>query len=787
MPEAADRALTRPRLRAIAALVAVVAMVAAGVAALWSVQPSRARGSDVPPGEFSAARAFEQVQTIASEPHVAGSAANDRVREHLISTLQGLGLRPEVQDTVSVQGGALSSSVGGIGLARVRNVVAVIPGSAPTGRIFLVAHYDSVQSGPGANDDGAGTSAILEMTRALTTGPALRNDVVLVLTDGEEACMCGSKAFVDQHPLARDGGLVLNLESRGSRGPAVTFESSADDAKLIDIYARAPKPVGTSVAVEVYRLLPNDTDFTPFREAGFRGLNTAYIDGAAVYHAPTDLPSVMDQDSLQHLGENALALTREFGGTDLGALEARSDATYFPLPGLLAHYSGVLVVPIALVALLAVVLLAGMARRRGLAGAGRLTAGFLACLLPIVVAPLLAQVFWTGLTLIRPEYAELSIDPYRPLWYRLAVLALTAAVLFIWYVLLRRRISPAALAIGGLGWLALIGVALAFYAPGGSYLTALPALAGALLGMVAVALRGGVGPVLAVILGGAIAVLVLLPTVVLFFPALGMTTAGAGALFATLLGLALLPIVDLLHPEAGGQLGPDANRARRVAGLPALVAVLAAVTFAGTGLFVDRFDATRPAPTQLMYAQDTDSNSARWLSTESTAQSWTSQYVAGPPVTVTDVLPAFGAEKLLSGPAASASLPAPQVTVVSDVRTGQSRALRLRLVPQRAVRLVTLHVSVDAGLTAAAVAGRPVPADTVAGGPWGFGFVFHAPPAEGIEINLTVRAEGPVLVRAMDASDGLANLPGFRARPAGVGVRGDHFSELVAVARTYTF
>src|SRR4029453_7452226 len=121
---------------------------------------------------------------------------------------------------------------------------------------------------------------------------------------------------------------------------------------------------------EVYRLLPNDTDFTPFREAGFRGLNAAYIDGAAVYHAPTDLPSAMDQDSLQHHGDNTLALTRDFGGTDLGALEARSDATYFPLPGLLAHYPGVLVVPIALAALLAVVLLAGMARRGGRGGGG---------------------------------------------------------------------------------------------------------------------------------------------------------------------------------------------------------------------------------------------------------------------------------------------------------------------------------------------------------------------------------------------------------------------------------
>jgi hypothetical protein len=37
----------------------------------------------------------------------------------------------------------------------------------------------------------------------------------------------------------------------------------------------------------------------------------------------------------------------------------------------------------------------------------------------------------------------------------------------------------------------------------------------------------------------------------------------------------------------------------------------------------------------------------------------------------------------------------------------------------------------------------------------------------------------------MDASDGLSALPGFRARPAEVGIRGSHSSEMLAVARTH--
>jgi Peptidase family M28 len=787
MRDAADRALTRPRRRAPAALAAVAILAAIGVAAVAATLPPRARTGHVPAREFAADRAFAQVQAIAVGPHPTGGTAGDRVRELLLSRLRGYGLTPEVQDTVSDQGGRLESSAGGIGLAHVRNVVARIPGTGSTGRVFLVAHYDSVPSGPGGNDDAAGVATILEVARALTAGPRLRNDVVLVLTDAEEACLCGAKAFVDQHPLARDKGVVLNIEARGSSGPAIMFETSADNAKLVALYGRVPRPVGTSFAVEIYRLLPNDTDFTPFREAGFAGLNSAYIDGAAVYHAPGDVPSAMDQDSLQHHGDSTLALARALGGMDLTTTKADGDATYFPLPGGQLAYPGLLVWPLAALAALAVAALAWLARSRGLVSGRRLAVAAASGLIPIVAAPVLGQLFWYALTVIRPGYAELPIDPYHPFWYRLAVLAIAAATIFAWYALLRRRLGPAALAIAGLGWLAVLGLALAVAAPGGSYLGALPALAGALAGMAAILLRGGWGAVLAVVAGAAAGVIVLLPMVVLLFPALGMVLAGAGAFLAVLLGLALLPIVDLLHPEAGGQRGLLALRARRLGAVPALAASLAVLVFAGVGLRVDRFDAAHPAPAQLMYALNADDNTARWLSTERKPQRWTSRYVSGKPAAVVDTLPAFGDTKLLTGPASAAALPAPRLTVISDTRTGDTRTLRLLLAPQRQVRFVTLHVGADAAVTAATVGGRRVPTDQTAGGRWGFGFIFHAPPAGGLDILVSVRAQRPVTFRAMDASDGLTGLPGFVARPPDVGIAASHSGDMVTVARTYTF
>ena len=782
--EAASRALARPSHRAGAALAAVLVLVVVGVAALQSVRPPAALSSDAPPTDFSAGRAFEQVRAIATEPHPAGSTAADRVRDHLLTTLRGLGLDPEVQDTVSVQGGALSSSAGGINLARVRNVVSLLPGTAPTGRIFLVAHYDSAQVSLGGNDDAAGTATILETARALAAGPRLRNDVVLVLTDAEEACLCGAQAFVDQHPLARDGGIVLNLEARGSTGPAIMFETAADNAGLTSVYAEAPKPVGTSFAVEVYRLMPNDTDFTSFRERGFTGFNSAYIDGAAVYHAPTDTAAAMNRDSLQHLGANALALTRDLGGRDLPTLRSSGDATYFPVPGGLAAYPGTLTWPLAGLALLAVLVLGWLTRRRGLTTGKRLAGGFGLALVPLILVPGSAQLLWAMLKIVRPGYAAQPIDPYRPFWYRLAILALAATIVFAWYALLRRRLTPAALAVGGLGWLAVLGLVLAAFAPGGSYLAALPALAGALTGIAAVLLRGW-WSVLAVTVGAAVSVVVLLPTVIMFFPAMGMVLGAAGAFIAALLALAVLPIVDLLHPAAGGQRGLVALRARRLGGLPTLAALLAAVVCVAIGLSVDRFDAAHPAPTHLMYALDADNGQARWLSAETEPQEWTSQYVSGAPTPVLDTLPLFGPAELLTGPAEPARLAAPTVTPSADTTTGELRTITLRLTPQRQVRLVALHVNAEATVTAATIAGRTVATDQKAGGPWGFGFVFHAPPPGGIEVTLTVPAKTPLRIRALDASDGLAAVPGYQPRPVDVGVVGSHSSEMLAVTRSY--
>ncbi|WP_456845483.1 M28 family peptidase [Cellulomonas sp. P5_C6] len=745
-------------------LLSLLVLVALTVISLWTVWPPAPAPSDAPADEFSARRAFEHVQAIGQEVHPAGSDAAGDVRDHIVDTLTDLGMDPEVVDGVGATG-ALGS---GYGLAAVKNVVAVLPGTDSTGRLFMVAHYDSVQVSYGANDDGAGTATLLETVRALREGPALKNDVVLVFTDAEEACLCGAEAFVHDDPLGADGGVVLNFEARGASGPAIMFETSRGNAALVDVYSTVPHPVGSSMAVEVYRILPNDTDFTPFREQDrFTGLNSAYIDGSAVYHSPEDRPEYLDLASLQHHGSNALALARHLGSDDLAALSVPSanDATYFPVLGQLARYPGWLVWPVAILAALAVAALGWLSVRAGLLRGRRLAAGFAWALAPVVAAAVIAQLFWMLLVALRPGYGEM-LDPWRPWWFRGALMALVATVLLLWFGALRGRLGAPALVIGALGWLAVLGLVLAAVTPGGSYLAALPALAGGVGGIVALRL-GDTGRVVTATVVGAVAVVVLAPIVLLFLPALGLATGAAPALFAVLLGLALLPVLDRLVPSG------------RRALLPALVAGALAIVCVGAGLVVDTFDAKHPLPTQLMYALDADSGQAWWVSSEVSPSDWTSQFVSEHQ-DVHTTFPLLGTG-VWTGAAEPADLPAPEVTTASDTTADGVRTLELTVVPQRQVRLVGMHMS-DAGVRTAEVEGRDVP---VSDGT--FDVVFNAPPQDGVHVTLTLDADKDAELRVADGSDGLEDLPGFRPRPSGVGIEGSHTSELVLVGTTVTF
>ena len=754
------------------------------VLAVWSVLPPSPKGADAPSDDFSAERAFPTVQAVGQEVHPHGTKAAARVRDRIESELTELELEPEVVDGV----GRYADDDGHSRVADTKNVVATIPGADSSGPLFMIAHYDSAEVSFGANDDGAGVATVLETARAVLAGPQQRNDIVLVFTDAEESCLCGAEAFVHSNPLAADGGVVLNFEARGSSGPATMFETSDGNADLIDAYAQVPYPVGSSLAVEVYRALPNDTDFSPFLDdpaKRFTGLNTAYIDGSAVYHSPRDTPDRMSRASLQHHGSNALALVRELGDADITALAEPSttDATYFTLPGgLLARYPGWLVWPLALASVAAVVALAVVgARRREVYGQPttlrRLVLGFFSAVLPVAFAALGAMGLWWLMVKVRSGYGEM-LDPWQPWAFRLAMLGIVATVLTGWFLVFRRWLGAAALSVGCLGWLAVLGVVLAAFAPGGSYLTALPALAGSVAGLVSGSIRGDRNRAdaarrLVPALGASVGLLVLVPVVILFLPALGLATGAAPAVAASLLGLVLVPVMAALVPR--GRLASSL-----LVGACATVTLLALITGFATG----GFDPEHPEPTRLAYVVDADTGDARWVSDEVTPSDWTSRYV-DERLDLSADFPMLD-EQIWAGEADDADLNPAEVEVTRDSVSGRTRTITFTVRPGEgrigtADSLRYIGLSAD-GITSAFVAGREIPTDDGT-----LDTRYMAPDEGGFEVVLAVPAGGDDIdLRLVTVGGGLDDLPGFVVRPDDVGVMGSHTAEQVLVGTTVT-
>ena len=227
----------------------------------------------------------------------------------------------------------------------------------------------------------------LETLRALRASPRLRNDVVFLFTDSEEGGLLGAKAFVEQNPLAKQVGLVMNFEARGTSGPAMMFETSEQTAAWCASSPRPhPHPVTSSLSYEAYKLLPNDTDLTFFKRGGLPGLGFAYVDDVAYYHTQNDDVAHLDPRSLQHEGDYALALTQHFGNIDLRDLKS-ADATYFVVP-----FIGCIVypvswsLPLAIFAALMLVGVVALGISKGRLTVGGMIASFFGFLLAIAVA-----------------------------------------------------------------------------------------------------------------------------------------------------------------------------------------------------------------------------------------------------------------------------------------------------------------------------------------------------------------------------------------------------------------
>jgi hypothetical protein len=421
----------------------VIALILAMWLVLGVLPPSRPEPvpANAPAAAFSSERAMAHVHQIAQRPHPVGSADHDRVRDYIRAQFSRLGLKTSVQSGVGSYRGDSS---------RVENIVARLAGTDNTRPVMLVAHYDSVPRGPGAGDDGHAVAALIETLRALRSAPPLRNDVIFLITDGEELGMLGADLFVKEHPWRNESAVVLNFEARGTGGQSTMFETSDGNEWLVrELQAAVPDANATSLGYEVYKRMPNDTDLSVFKRAGLAGMNFAFIDHAELYHSRFDDPSHLDLRSLQEQGTYALALARRFGAMDLHDHKTE-DAVYFPWRlSRLVVYGDFWVKPFAWATLLALAAGIGVAvrrRTRGLVMGGLLAIPAAVLLWVAGVAPGASYVIqWPLAGGVLAYLAMVTAPRVVGMDWRLLIFAITPAPAFL---LVAAMLRPLLVALG---------------------------------------------------------------------------------------------------------------------------------------------------------------------------------------------------------------------------------------------------------------------------------------------------------------------------------------------------
>jgi hypothetical protein len=424
---------------------------------------------DLPLSEFSSERALQHIEYISQKPHYVGSPYHAEVRKYLENELQKLGLETQIQkgNTLSKWGNLVSTS----------NVMARIKGNNNGKALLLLTHYDSAphSNSYGASDDANGLGVILEGIRTfLHNKTPHKNDIIILFSDGEELGLNGAYDFAENHPWANDVGLVINFEARGTKGPSMMLaETNAGNAGLIHGFnqANTTYPVSNSLMYSVYKMLPNDTDLTAFREKkNIPGFNLAYIDDHFDYHTEQDNFENFSPTSLEHQATYLMPMLHYFSNSDLTVLKSKNDKVYFNFFNFFIQYPfswNWILFALALL-LFAIVGFFGVSVRK--IEPKNFMKGFLKIIFGVILSAGLTFGGWKLILKLNPEHADMLHGfPYQGHAYMYAFFALSLAVCLWIFKDLNAKRSLSYLFSVNLIWL-IINAFLLIYLPGAGFL-----------------------------------------------------------------------------------------------------------------------------------------------------------------------------------------------------------------------------------------------------------------------------------------------------------------------------
>ncbi|TKD67014.1 M20/M25/M40 family metallo-hydrolase [Flavobacterium sp. ASW18X] len=704
-----------------------------------SLMPKYHEDSHAEQTEFSVDKALKHVKELSKETHSVGFIGHKHVRSYLVKALKELGLETYTQEGQTVgDWGNLSTAI---------NIMAKIPGSDPNGKsLVLLSHYDSnPHSSLGASDAASGVATILEGVRAyLASNKKAKNDIILLFTDAEELGLNGADLFVREHPWAKNVGLVLNFEARGSGGPSyMLIETNRGNAKLIQEFTKAhPKyPVTNSLAYSIYKLLPNDTDLTVFREKGdIDGFNFAFIDDHFDYHTALDTYERLDKKTLKHQGTYLMPLLDHFSNADLTNVKSLTDYVYFNFPLYnMVSYPFDWIWPLFLGGVFIFFIVLTIGFKKSTLNALEIAKGFLPMLITLLVNGAIGYFTWSALQWWYPWYRDIlhgfTYNGHDYIWV-VALLALTVCF-FVYnrFKFLKTQnllIAPIAL------WLVLCGLT-AYYLKGASFFI-LPVF-GAIASLYVLINQEKPSPFILLFLALP-AVFLYVPFIKMFPVGLGLKMLVAATVFVTLLYFLLVPLF-----------GNSGHKMRF-----AVLSVTLFLIFSIKAHLNSSYSPEHPKPSSLLYVLNSDTQQAQWATYDNVLTHWNSQFVKdkndSPETGLKTISSKYNTSFTYVTPTEVKAIPAPEILVTQDSIIENTKQVTLCIYPNRNVNRLELFTN-DVKITRAIVNDQELTEAYLAQRNGGRLFTHHITDNAYTEVKIEYNASSKLEVTLYEASNDL--------------------------------
>ena len=560
--------------------------------------------------DFSIENALDHLRIISKKPHYTGSEYHSVVRDYILNELKNMGLETEIQNQVVTRFCCVGTNTS--------NIIGTIKGSSNGKSLVLLTHYDSRHHASfGASDAGSGVVTILEGVRSFLSKNTIPiNDIHLVFTDAEEIGLLGAQAFVKNHSLVDNIGLVLNFEARGSGGPSyMLMETNGKNGVLISEFINAEPgfPAANSLMYSIYKMLPNDTDLTVFREqANINGFNFAFIGDHFDYHTSLDSFERLDRNTLIHQADYIMSMLNHFSKINLSNLDSENDYVYlnFPILKMLYYpYSWIYPLLIFSIIFFLFIIYLGLALNK-LSIQGILN-GILALTISLFTCLSITIILWKTISYFNPDYADILHGfTYNGYYYITAFIFLNIFCLFSIYYRFFKNSSGLDLTIMPIGFWLIINVLISIYLKGAAYfIIPVNLVLFSILLIYFSNFKGNKKMLLWTFFS--------VPLIYIFAPQLKMFPVGLGldnlfitSFFLVLIFVLLLPVFSNFAFK---------NQIKNLT-------LLIAIVFFALAFLNNDYDVNSKKPNSILYYSDLDSKQSYWLSRNENFDEFTSQF-----------------------------------------------------------------------------------------------------------------------------------------------------------------